>query len=86
MPAPFDAYVDKPARVSGNCPMSLARDRHSVPCEMFGHRVCTRRYPESVVIAADHQFMVLHDWLCNAGETRYDRQHDIPLLQRKPAR
>jgi hypothetical protein len=36
MPAPFDGYVEKPARVSSTCLVSVARNRYSVPCELFG--------------------------------------------------
>jgi hypothetical protein len=45
MPAPFDGYVEKPARVSSTCLVSVARNRYSVPCELFGQMVstgCTR--------------------------------------------
>jgi hypothetical protein len=36
MPTPFDGYVEKPARVSSTCLVSVARNRYSVPCELFG--------------------------------------------------
>lgn len=84
MPAPFDGYVEKPARVSSTCLVSVARNRYSVPCELFGQMVSTRLYPASVVIVADDNVVARHDRLSNAGETRYDWQHYIPLLQRKP--
>jgi hypothetical protein len=37
-----------------------------------------------VVIVADDKVVARHDRLSNNGETRYDWQHYIPLLQRKP--
>jgi hypothetical protein len=46
--------------------------------------VSTRLYPASVVIVADDKVVARHDRLSNSGETRYDWQHYIPLLQRKP--
>ena len=46
--------------------------------------VSTRLYPAAVVIVADDKVVARHDRLSNAGETRYDWQHYIPLLQRKP--
>ena len=46
--------------------------------------VSTRLYPASVVVVADDRVVARHDRLSNAGETRYDWQHYIPLLQRKP--
>jgi hypothetical protein len=84
MPAPFDGYVEKPARVSSTCLVSVARNRYSVPCELFGQLVSTRLYPGSVVVVAGDEVVARHDRLSNAGETRYDSQHSIPLLQRKP--
>ncbi|SCC91758.1 transposase [Thiomonas sp. X19] len=84
MPVPFDGYVEKPARVSSTCLVSVARNRYSVPCELFGKLVSTRLYPASVVVVADDRIVARHDRLSNAGETRYDWQHYIPLLQRKP--
>jgi hypothetical protein len=64
--------------------VSVARNRYSVPCELVGQMVSTRLYPASVVIVADDKLVARHDRLSNAGETRYDWQHYIPLLQRKP--
>ena len=34
MPSPFDGYVEKPARVSSTCLVSVARNRYSAPCEL----------------------------------------------------
>ena len=36
MPAPFDGYVEKSARVSSTCLVAVARTRYSVPCEFAG--------------------------------------------------
>jgi hypothetical protein len=36
-----------------------------------------------VVIVADDGIVARHDQQSNAGETRYDRRHYIPLLQSK---
>ena len=84
MTTPFDGYVEKPARVSSTCLISVARNRYSVPCELFGQLVSTRLYPGSVVVVADDQVVARHERVRNSGETRYDWQHYIPLLQRKP--
>ena len=84
VPAPFDGYVERPARVSSTCLVSVGRNRYSVPCELFGQMVSTRLYPGSVVVVANDHIVARHDRLSNAGETRYDWQHYIPLLQRKP--
>jgi len=78
MPAAFDGYVEKPAKVSSTCLVSVARNRYSVPCELAGTMVSTRLYPTEVVVVARHER------LNAASQTRYDWQHYIPLLQRKP--
>mmetsp|Transcript_66689 Transcript_66689/g.164352 ORF Transcript_66689/g.164352 Transcript_66689/m.164352 type:complete len:504 (-) Transcript_66689:1692-3203(-) len=81
---PFDGYVERMARVSSTCLVSVARNRYSVPCEWVGQMVSTRLYPGQVVIVADDGVMARHERLSNKGETRYDWQHYIPLVQRKP--
>jgi hypothetical protein len=84
MPQPLDGYVEKPARVSSTCVVSAARNRYSVPCELAGQMVSTWRYPGRNVVVADEAVIANHERLNAAGQTRYDWQHDIPLLQRKP--
>jgi len=41
MPAAFDGYVERPARVSSTCLVAVARNRYSVPCELAGQMVST---------------------------------------------
>ena len=84
MPEPFDGYVEKPARVSSTCLVSVARNRYSVPCELAGQMVSTRLYTSSMVVVADNGFAARHERLGDRGQTKYDWQHYIPLLQRKP--
>jgi len=85
MPEPFDGYVEKPARVSSTCLVSVARNRYSVPCEWVGQMISTRLYPGRIVIVAGNDAVVAtHERLVNVGQTRYDWQHYIPLVQRKP--
>ena len=84
MPAPFDGYVEKPARVSSTCLVSVARNRYSVPCELAGHMVSTHLYPTKVAVVAGDAIVATHERLRDAGQTNYDWQHYIPLLQRKP--
>jgi transposase len=84
MPEPFDGYVESPARVSSTCLVSVARNRYSVPCELAGHMVSTRLYPTRVVVVAGDAAVASHERLSNRGETRYEWQHYIPLVQRKP--
>ncbi len=84
MPEPFDGYVEKPARVSSTCLVAVARNRYSVPCELAGQVVSTRLYPNSVVVVDDDAVVASHERLGAEGQTAYDWQHYIPLLQRKP--
>src|SRR6478735_4719092 len=42
MPAPFDGYVEREARVTSTCLVRVSRNRYSVPCEFAGQRVSTR--------------------------------------------
>jgi len=84
MPEPFDGYVENPALVSGTCLVVVARNRYSVPCELAGHTLSTRLYPGKIVIVADDAVVASHERLSDRGQTRYDWQHYIPLIQRKP--
>ena len=84
MPTVFDGYVEKPARVSSTCLVSVARNRYSVPCEWAGQMVSTRLYPGRVAVIAGDTIVASHERLANEGQTRYDWQHYIPLIQRKP--
>ena len=84
MPEPFDGYVENPARVSSTCLVTVLRNRYSVPCELAGHMVSTRLYPSRVVVVADDKIVASHARLSDRGQTSYDWQHYIPLVQRKP--
>ncbi|NTV97187.1 MAG: IS21 family transposase [Thiobacillus sp.] len=84
MPAPFDGYLEKPARVSSTCLVSVARNRYSVPCELVGQMVSTRLYPSRVVVVAGDAVIASHERLSERGQVRYDWQHYLPLLERKP--
>ena len=84
MSAPFDGYVERPARVSSTCLVSVARNRYSVPCELVGQMVSTRLYPNRVAVVADDAVVAGHERLSDRGQVRYDWQHYIPLLERKP--
>jgi hypothetical protein len=84
MPEPFDGYVENPARVSSTCLVTVLRNRYSVPCELAGHMVSTRLYPTRVVVVAEDRIVASHARLGDRGQTSYDWQHYIPLVQRKP--
>lgn len=84
MPAPFDGYTEAPAKVSSTCLVTMARNRYSVPCELAGQRVSVRLYPAEVRIVHEAQTVATHARLRDRGQTRYDWQHYIPIVQRKP--
>jgi hypothetical protein len=84
MPTPFDGYVEKSVRVSSTCLVRVQRNRYSVPCELAGQRVSTRLYPSRVSIVSDDAVVAQHDRLTERGQVRYDWQHYIPLVERKP--
>ena len=84
MPEPFDGYVENPARVSSTCLVVVARNRYSVPCELAGQAVSTRLYPGKIVIVTDDTVVASHERLSDRGQTRYNWEHYIPLIQRKP--
>jgi transposase len=84
MTTPFDGYVEKPARVSSTCLVSVARNRYSVPCELVDQMVSTRLYPTRVVVVAGDAVVADHQRQSDKGKVRYDWRHYIPLVQRKP--
>lgn len=84
MPEPFDGYVEKPARVSSTCLVTVARNRYSVPCELAGQMVSTRLYPSEVVMVANDTVVARHARLTSKAQTSYDWLHYVPLVQRKP--
>ena len=84
MPAAFDGYVEEVARVSRTCLVSVARNRYSVPCELAGQMVSTHLYPTRVTVVAGDGVVAEHERLTDKSKTRYDWQHYVPLVQRKP--
>ena len=67
MPAPFDGYVEKSARASSTCLVSVQRNRYSVPCELAGQRVSTRLYPNRVCVVSEDAVVAHHDRLTERG-------------------
>jgi hypothetical protein len=84
MPAAFDGYVENPAKVSSTCLVTVARNRYSVPCEWAGQLVSTRLYPTQIVVVAGNAVVATHERLSDRNQTRYDWQHYVPLIERKP--
>ncbi len=84
MPTAFDGYVEKSAKVSSTCLVSVQRNRYSVPCEYAGQRVSTRLYPTRVCVVAGDAVIASHERVSTRGQTCYDWQHYIDVVQRKP--
>ena len=84
MPTVFDGYVERAAKVSSTCLVTVARNRYSVPCELAGQFVSTRLYPSRVEITSDGTIVACHSRVANEGHICYDWQHYIALVQRKP--
>jgi transposase len=84
MPSRFDGYLEIVARVSSTCLVTVKRNRYSVPCELAGHRVGVRLYPERIAICSGTQIVAEHPRCLDRDQTVYDWQHYLPLLERKP--
>ena len=84
MTAAFDGYVERPARVSSTCLVSVVKNRYSVPCELAGQMVSTRLYPTRVKVVAAERVVADHERLEGKARTQYDWQHYVQLVQRKP--
>lgn len=84
MIAPFDGYVETIGKVSSTCLVSIDRCRYSVPCEWVGQVVGIRIYPQRIDFVAQDAVMASHERSFGRGEARYDWQHYVPLVARKP--
>lgn len=84
MPTPFDGYTEVLARVSSTCLVTVQRNRYSVPCEYANQRVSVHLYPDCISIYADQQRVAIHTRFYERDRTRYDWQHYIPIIMRKP--
>lgn len=84
MSAPFDGYVEKPARVSSTCLVTVQRNRYSVPCEFAGRMVSTRLYPDRISVVANDTIVASHERLFERDQVIYDWQHYLTLVERKP--
>jgi len=71
-------------KVSSTCLVTVARNRYSVPCEWAGQMVSTRLYPAQIVVVAGDTVVATHERLSDRNQTRYDWQHYVPLIERKP--
>jgi transposase len=84
MPTPFDGYTEVLARVSSTCLVTVQRNRYSVPCHLANSQVAVHLYPDRIAIYAESAMVASHLRLYERDQTRYDWQHYIPLIERKP--
>jgi len=84
MVTPFDGYVETLGKVSSTCLVIEDRNRYSAPCELVGQMVSIRIYPERIDLVAHDAVVASHVRSFGRNETRYDWQHYIPLIERKP--
>jgi transposase len=84
MVTPFDGYVETLGKVSSTCLVSFDRSRYSAPCELVGQMVSIRVYPERIDFVAHDALVASHLRSFERNQTRYDWQHYVPLIERKP--
>ena len=84
MIVPFDGYVETIGKVSSTCLVTFDRNRYSAPCELAAQMVGIRVYPERIDLVAHDAVVASHLRSFGCTETRYDWQHYIPLIERKP--
>ena len=84
MITPFDGYVETVGKVSSTGLVTFDRNRYSAPCELVGQVVGIRVYPERVDFVAHDAVVASHVRRFGRNEVRYDWQHYLPLIERKP--
>ena len=84
MVSPFDGYVEVLARVSSTCLISVQRNRYSVPCQLAHQMLSAHLYPDRIEVYAENVRIARHVRLMDRDQIRYDWQHYIPLIERKP--
>jgi transposase len=84
MIVPFDGYVETVGKVSSTCLVSFDRCRYSAPCELVGQVVAIQVHPERIDLVAHDAVVASHLRSFGRNEARYDWQHYVPLIERKP--
>jgi len=80
----FDGYVETVVSVSSTSLISVERNKYSVPCAYAGKKLSARLYPQHVEVREDEAIVAVHDRSFERGEVRYDWQHYIGLVEKKP--
>jgi transposase len=80
----FDGYVETVASVSSTSLISVERNKYSVPCEYAGGKLSVRLYPQHIEARDEETIVAVHDRSFERGEVRYQWQHYIGLVEKKP--
>ena len=85
MPTPFDGYVEIFTRASSTCLVTADRNQYSVPCQHANQQVSVRQHAWRVEAYANDAQVAVRDRLpFEKGKVRYEWQHYLTLLERKP--
>ena len=84
LPKAFDAYAERPARVSPASLVSFDHNRYSVDCRHVGQTVQLRVYADRIVVVHDGQVIGEHFRRFGRGKTVFDPWHYLSALERKP--
>jgi transposase len=80
----FDGYVETVVSVSSTSLISVERNKYSVPCGYAGRKLSVRLYPERIEARDEETIVAVHARSFERGEVRYDWQHYIGLIEKKP--
>jgi transposase len=80
----FDGYVETVASVSSTSLVSIERNKYSVPAAFAGQKLSLRLYPDRVEAHGENGIVAVHERSFERGDVRYDWQHYLPLVERKP--
>ena len=80
----FDGYVETIVSVSSTCLVSIERNKYSVPCAFANQKLSVRLYPGRIEAHDENGLVAVHERSFERGEVRYDWQHYILLVERKP--
>jgi len=83
-PTPFDGYLEQPVRVSATALIHFQRNRYSVPTAVAHRVISLHAYPSELVLVAEGEVLARHERCFDRYQTRYDWQHYIQVVQRKP--
>ena len=84
LPPRFDAYAERPARVTPSSLVSFDRNQYSVDCSQAGKIVQLRIYADRVVAVSNGQVVAEHARRFGRGRVVFDPWHYISALATKP--